>query len=155
MKHTELLSEIINGLREIGSEQCRSKASLLEAHELPLNKLHFRNLDLKYADVLVLNSILSAVSDLGSSIVSISFSNNPKLGNNGVMEILKNMPKSLTELGFVNCGISDSGGFEILKWMEKVSNLQLVCLEGNNFLKYLKTYFSTYESANHSVVSIY
>ena len=84
--------------------------------------LSLRNLGLNLPDVSIIAAILKVEKNRNSnSIISISFSYNPLIGDLGAAAIVKSLPVSISEIGLVGCGIGDGGGIEVLKWMKKGS----------------------------------
>ena len=69
--------------------------------------------------------------------------------------LMKNLPKSICEIGLVNCGISDIGGIEILQCMLNSPNLQMICMEQNNFSEKLKLEFNKFRTANPHILVVY
>lgn len=85
----------------------------------------------------------------------MSVSYNQRLGDSGVTILLEKLPATVSEIGLVNCGIGDVGGLVILNWMRNSQNLQMICMEQNNFSANLRMEFSRFGSENPSVVVIY
>jgi len=46
---------------------------------------------------------------------------------------MKAIPESVSEIWLVGCGIGDIAGVAILDWMKQSANLQMICMEQNNF----------------------
>jgi hypothetical protein len=69
--------------------------------------------------------------------------------------IAKKLPHSIYEIGLVGCGIGDKGGTEVLNWMRKSYNLQMICIEQNNFSEKLKIEFNVFKKENPKVMVIY
>lgn len=95
--------------------------------------LNLRNLDLTATNI---TSILQSLNPeiVGSNpLQSISFSYNPSLGDSGAIALSNHLPKSVTTLGLVSCGITDVGGIELLNWMKNSPRLQMICMEKNAF----------------------
>ena len=143
-------NQLVAILRKIGSEHCLEKARLLEADSLAIHSLHLRSLDLNAENV---TEIAKCLSD-DHELKSISFSYNTLLGDIGAMALAKNLPNQLKELGLVNCGISDVGGIELLKWMKTATQLQMICMEQNHFSESLKAAFRNFGNNNAQVLVI-
>lgn len=135
--------KITTTLQSIGTQKCLEKAKQLEGIATPIKTLHFRNLELNAANISAISDSLQELNQLQS----ISFSYNP-IGDLGTIALVKNLPKSLTEMGLVNCGITDIGGIELLNWMKKSPQLRMICVEQNNFSAALQTEFRKF-STNH------
>ena len=103
------------------------------------NTFHLRDLDLNASNVISILNYFEIKSI--HTITSISFSNNPKIGDIGAKEIAKHLPKSIRDIGLVNCGITDVGGKEILNAIKGLTRLQILCIEQNYFSDELKTRF--------------
>lgn len=118
--------------------------------------LTLRNLGLNSSDVSIIAAILKEEKKHNSnSITSISFSYNPLIGDSGVPAIVKNLPKSICEIGLVDCGIGDMGGYQILTWMKKSPTLQYICMEQNNFSEALKMEFRNFKRNNPNVMVVF
>jgi hypothetical protein len=77
------------------------------------------------------------------------------MGNLGVTILAKNLPKSITEIGLVGCGISDSGGIELLNSMENMPNLQMICVEGNHFSEEVSIKFREFSQNNPQILVVF
>jgi hypothetical protein len=64
------------------------------------------------------------------------------------------MPTNVKEIGCVACWINDAWGQEILKWMKTASNLQMICIEQNNFSEDLKQQFNIFKKQNPYIMII-
>ncbi len=138
-------SKIAGILRKIGRKECIEKAELLIDSENKSNGLNLRSLGLRAAEVMQLALVLKDIEKTGNpKIDSISFSYNSLLKDKGAIIIIKSLPISIRELGFVNCGIEDSGGQELLNWMKNAPNLSMVCAERNSFSDKLKSDFAKF-----------
>ncbi len=148
--------EIVKILRRIGSKKCLEKAEILESESPSTSTLNFRNLDLSSPNIKLIVSCLRQEGKHNKHpIKSISFSYNHLLGDSGAIALVENLPSSTSEIGLVDCGISDIGGIEILNWMRTSSNLRMICMEGNNFSKKLKLEFKKFSTANAQVLVVY
>jgi hypothetical protein len=151
-----ILKKIATILRENGNSECLKKASLFETQTSKTTTLHFRNLDLNTANIMAIAAILREEKEHhGDGITSISFSYNHRLGDLGVTHIIKSLPASVSEIGLVNCGIGDKGGYEILHWMKATPNLQMICMEQNNFSDTLQTEFNIFKKENPTIMVIF
>ena len=80
-------------------------------------------------------------------ITSISFSYNGQMGDIGATALAKGLPASVQEIGFVGCGIADTGGRETLNWMKTAGILQMICIEQNEFSEKLKKEFQGFKKS--------
>lgn len=144
--------EIAAALRKVGSKKCIEKAEILENESSNLTTLHLRDLGLTCAGI---KSITDCFEQENSSFKSISLSYNHLLGNEGVIILMKKLPKTFSEIGLVNCGISDDGGVEILNWMKNSTNLKMICMEQNNFSEKLRANFQKFNIANPQILVVY
>jgi hypothetical protein len=87
-------------------------------------------------------------------IKSISFSYNHLIGDTGAIAIARSLPYSVCEIGLVDCGIGDKGGTEILNWMKTSPQLQMICIEQNNFSDKLKMEFKVFKNTNPKIMVV-
>lgn len=76
------------------------------------------------------------------------------IGDSGAIAIASSLPISIQEIGLVNCGISDIGGTEILHWIKKSTNLQMICIEGNDFSNKMKMGFYLFKKSNPQIMVV-
>jgi len=136
--------QIIDVLREIGTEKCLAKANALSQESIPMRSLHLRDFGLSAAHVIAVASCLKA----NKSLKSISLSYNKDLGDSGAIALSQQLPNHITEVGLVNCGIGDAGGAAILRWMDTAQALQMICMEQNSFSNELKSAFRKFSADN-------
>ena len=148
--------EVAEVLRKIGSKKCLDKAKELESLSTSASSLHLRDLALNSSNLIEISNCFNHEEEHNNHFLkSISFSYNHQLSDSGAIVLIKNLPESICEIGLVNCGISDIGGIEILKWMHNSLNLRMICMEQNNFSKNLKLEFNKFSIANPSIIVIY
>lgn len=116
--------------------------------------LNLRNLRLDHNDIQAIANIIE-LNNNRFQIKSISFSYNKLIGDEGATLLAEKLPKSIYELGLVDCGIGDKGGIAILHWMRKSETLQMVCIEQNNFSDKLKSAFNQFKKNNPKVMFVY
>ena len=105
--------------------------------------LHLRNAGLEVAHALVIAAALHEAPLYGGiDLRSFSMSYNPGLTDDGVIALVRVLPHTLTELGFVKCAIGNDGGEALLKFGYEADRLRMICAEGNNFSKAIKTKFA-------------
>ena len=151
-----ILKKIAAVLRKNGNSECIKKANALESSTSKITTLHFRSLDLHTTDIAAIAAILKEEKNSPeNNITSISFSYNHRLGDMGATRILESIPTSVREIGLVHCGIGDQGGIEILHWMKATPNLQMICIEQNNFSDSLQTEFKNFKKENPNIMVIF
>ena len=82
----------------------------------------------------------------GPKLHTISLSFNQKLKDDGVIEIINNIPQDTSVIAFVECGITDLAGQKIIDWAYKNDHLIAVYLEGNNFTDTMYSKFEKLKS---------
>ncbi len=65
------------------------------------------------------------------------------------------MPESIREIGLVNCGIGDIGEIELMSWMSNSSNLQMICVEQNNFSTEFRLEFKKFRANNPQILVVF
>jgi len=75
--------------------------------------LHLRSLNINSDDLDLIMEFLKMKSSL-LAVASFSLSYNTELGDFGIEKVMRNLPKTIRELGIVNCGITDIGAQIIL-----------------------------------------
>ena len=145
-----------NVLRMIGSEKCLERAKNLARESSSISKLHLRDLGLNSSNVIVIaNCFKEEIESEHHFIKSVSFSYNHLLGDLGAIALAKNLPKSICEVGLVNCGIGDIGGIELLNWMRSSSNLRMICIEQNGLSEKLRSAFRKFSVDNPQVLVVF
>ncbi|MFT6502971.1 MAG: hypothetical protein ACJASQ_003103 [Crocinitomicaceae bacterium] len=146
--------EIAKLLRKKGNLECTQKSENLENGTSEISNLSLRNLGLNEKDIADITTIIEQGNDT-INIKSISFSYNQLIGDAGATLIAKKLPHSIYEIGLVGCGIGDKGGTEVLNWMRKSYNLQMICIEQNNFSEKLKMEFNIFKKENPKLMVVY
>ena len=146
--------EIAKLLRKKGGAVCTQKSEALENEISEISSLNLRNLGLDEKDMVDITNIIEQENDT-NYIKSISFSYNQLIGDVGATLIAKKMPHSIFEIGLVDCGIGDKGGYELLNWIRKSNSLQMICIEQNNFSDKLKMEFNSFKRENPKVMVVY
>ena len=77
------------------------------------------------------------------------------MGDVGVKALVENLPKSLTEIGLVGCGIKDEGGQLVLGWIKTLPNLNVICIENNHFTETIKQSLKNYSNQHPEVLVVY
>lgn len=119
------------------------------------NILHLRNQNLNQSDMFSIADMLKQLKDQKEAIISISFSYNKNIGDVGITLLMQNMPLNVWELGCVWCGISDDGARAVLEWMKQSQNLQMICIEQNNFSDDIQEQFRDFKKENPHIIVIF
>jgi len=148
--------EIAKVLRKKGNLDCIQKSETLDNDISEISNLNLRDLNLEENDIVDITHIIEQKNgDNNIYITSISFSYNQLIGDVGATLIAKKIPSSICEIGLVDCGIGDKGGAEILNWMRKSLNLQMICIEQNNFSDKLRMEFNIFKKENPKIMVVY
>jgi hypothetical protein len=156
LKNKSFQLKIAATLRSIGSAKCLEKAKMIEHELTDTRTLNLRDLSLTPSNLKSIVGCFEQEKENDNQLLkSISFSYNHLIGDSGAIDLAMNLPKSICEIGLVDCGLSDIGGIEILKWMKGSSNLQMICIEQNNFSEQLKFEFRKFSASRPQVLVIY
>ena len=143
-------------MRRIGSTECLVKAATLEKQEFKTSTLNLRNLKLKAIDIGEIAKIIQQGKEHNDdALKSLSFSYNPLMGDEGATFIAHSLPKSVSEIGLVGCGIGDNGATEILKWMRNSTELKMICIEGNNFSDNVKRDYQAFKKDHPHIMVVF
>jgi hypothetical protein len=115
---------------------------------------HFRKLGLKASNIASIMNKVTQTNKL-KPVHSISFSYNPLLGDSGVISILNTMPKTIREIGLVDCGMTDLAGKELLKELQEYTNLKMLCIEQNNISDKIKKEFKLFSKKNPGILVLF
>jgi hypothetical protein len=107
-------------------------------HKVENGSLHLRSLGASEIELL---EIINSFNIKSEPLESFSFSYNKSLGDVGMISLVKKLPTSLREVGFVDCGISEKGGIALLNWIKLNHKIEMVCIEGNDFSSMLQDKF--------------
>lgn len=150
-----MFDKIATILLKTGNAVCIKKGKMLNAENFQTSNLYLRSLELKQLDVLVIAEILDEEKKNKSDFLKlITFSYNNLIGDKGAIAIAKSLPNSILEIGLVDCEIGDKGGVEILNWMKTATNLQMICIEQNNFSDTLKKEFNIFKKDNPKIMVV-
>lgn len=154
--HRNIHAKIAAILRKKGTRKTLEKAETIEGQLKLSHALHLRDLELNANEVLAIAKCLNQVEETIDPILnSISFSYNPLLGDVGSTALATHLPDTIGEVGLVNCGIGDIGGYELLNWMNSTSKLHMVCIEQNNFSQDLRLAFEKFKAQNPQTMLIF
>jgi len=81
----------------------------------------------------IANAISRVEKNNGPKLHTLSMSFNQELKDDGVIAILNQIPKTISVIAFVECGITDKAGQAIIDWVAKTNNLDGIYIEGNTF----------------------
>lgn len=149
--------KLARAMRLISSEQGREVAQLLElsANNAKDISLRLRSAGISRSDaVIIAGALLSLTRKEALSLRSLSLSFNPKIGDAGALAIARSLPRTLCELGLVDCGIEDRGGEALLQWAQQASRLQMICIEDNRFSQKLRAQFEALAQRNRNLLVV-
>ncbi|MGA9253093.1 MAG: hypothetical protein WBV78_19030 [Roseobacter sp.] len=96
--------------------------------------LHLRQADL---DERGAARIAAAIGNLsrtnGLALGSFGVSYNPALEEAGAIALINSLPKTVSKIGMVGCGLVDESGKALLAWAQNAAALRMLCVEGNRF----------------------
>jgi hypothetical protein len=138
-------NSLVHALKRIATIPCEELANNIENISSKTLSFHLREASLDTDSIKILNK---AFRDFNSTndirISSLSLSYNPQIGDEGILDLLKNIPFGLTELGLVGCNLTDESGRVLLNWLKDNEYIRLLCIENNLFSKELKLEFKTH-----------
>jgi hypothetical protein len=153
--HKIFQAKLVEILLACGTKACLAKAANLEFVSNPLQSIHLRELGLAASDVVKIADLIHQSKDIGEGIKSFSLSYNNEIGDLGCMTLTSVLPKSIVELGLVDCGITDLGGVKLLEWAKKSSKLRMMCVEQNAFTDEMRKEFKHFSSENLHILLEY
>jgi hypothetical protein len=139
-----ILAVLINTLRFLNNHVCEKAADKLEkrVHSFNSYTLHLRYGMLDSLDAKKISEALKSVhQNHNIRLTSFSVSYNTNLGHEGVLMLIKNLPKTITELGLVQSGISDKSAEALINWTTNAKQLRWLCVEKNTFSDTIKDRF--------------
>ena len=148
------VNELTKALRAMENDVCNTAATNLEnSHRTGASLyLHLRNAGLNISNALAIAEALRKHSNTTNfPLLSFSVSYNRELGDTGVEALAKSLPRTLQEIGFVDCNIEDKGGEAILQWANQAPNLKMICIERNNLTKETLSLFNIFKQTNPEV----
>lgn len=132
------LSPLIDALIATKKPVCEKVAAKLQGLESDVThyNLHLRSADLTMDE---LNLIAKEIKTLHATnksdlpeLRSLSLSYNRKL-KDGLAALMEILPPSLTEIGLVDCGMTDKTADAIVKFALRATKLKMLCVEENAF----------------------
>jgi hypothetical protein len=131
------LSTLCDALRRTRHDVCLDAAALMEAQGAPRFDLHLRQAGLGPHDADVIATALRNMDDT-PSLRSFSVSYNTNLGDDGAIGLIRALPRSVTAIGMVGCGLGDDSGAALCDWAENAESLAMVCVEENGFSREMR-----------------
>lgn len=151
--HSSIQTTIIHILESHGTEASLKKTKDIAESKQDMHSLHLRDLGLTQAKIL---AIAVALQSSNVPIGSVSLGYNQAMKDAGAVALIEALPDSVFELGLVACGIGDEGGKKLLQWMqENTTNLQMICIENNDFSDNLKMHFKNFRLQNPKIIFIF
>ena len=140
-----VIGRMTEALKATGKAVCIKEAMRLEA--LPPStsecNLHLRQAGLDMQDALTIAQAMREFSEQNRMVIrSFSVSYNPGLQDAGVIALINAFPSTLSEVGVVGCGISDTCGESLLAWARSAQALRMICLEQNQLSQEMRHRFS-------------
>ncbi|MEH6452632.1 MAG: hypothetical protein V7782_06255 [Psychromonas sp.] len=152
------INHLIDALRATNNPVCEIAAAklLLLKDNKSSYDLHLRNANLNNEEIdLIAKAIKTVDVEGGPSLQSFSMSYSPNLRDHGVLSLVKTLPSTVTEIGLVQCGISDKGGEALLVWAAGAPKLHWLCVEKNYFSNKTKEQFIKLgKERNHLLVVV-
>ncbi len=96
----------------------------------------------------IANAIDRVNQNNGPDLQTLSMSFNQDLKDEGVIIILKKIPKTISVIAFVDCGLTDKAGQAIIDWAANANNLNGIYIEGNTFSKEMEAKFEQLRTDN-------
>lgn len=123
---------LCDALRQTGLSVCLDAATVLDGATSTHFDLHLRRAGLGPHDADVIAAALHDMDDT-PSLRSFSISYNANLGDAGAIALIRALPRSVTAIGMVGCGLSDASGAVLYDWAQNTENLTMLCVEQNEF----------------------
>jgi hypothetical protein len=130
------LQPLIIALRQTTKPVCVSTAEQLEKKTDLGNwySLHLRSAKLSSPDALLLSNTIRKIHEQNNlRLNSFSVSYNPDIQKDGAQALLSSLPHDVGEIGMVGCQLKDDVGELLIHFMDRSSNLKMICVEGNLF----------------------
>ena len=96
----------------------------------------------------IANAISRVEKNNGPKLHTLSMSFNQELKDDGVIAILNQIPKTISVIAFVECGITDTAGQAIIDWAATTKSLEGIYIEGNLFSKSMEAKFEKLRNDN-------
>ncbi len=145
-KPVMVINYLVDVLRSTNKPVCNAEAEkLLLKNNHSDYDLHLRNANLSIDEIILISKAIKTVHDEnGPSLKSFSMSYNQNIKDEGVFSLVNTLPSTLTEIGLVQCGISDKGADALLAWAPSAPQLHWLCVEDNALSNNTKSRFIKY-----------
>jgi hypothetical protein len=111
--------------------------------------LIIRKAKLSIEDAKIIANAIDIVSkNNGPALRTLSMSFNQDLNDEGVIIIINKIPKTISIIAFVDCGLTDKAGQAIIDWASENKQLNGIYIEGNNFSKQMEAKFDELRSGS-------
>lgn len=149
--------QIAEIIRTITTHHCQKRADDIEEDDEEFSgRLDLRHLSLWASDVnRLVRDICRLNMESQGMLSSIDLSFNGLLSDEGAMALAHHLPRSLSEIHLVDCGIGDFGGVALLEWMYDAHGLRVVHLEQNNISRDLRAKFEKFANENPQVMVVF
>lgn len=151
MNSQTLQNQIAKLLQSIGTPLCIAEAERVLKLNTLKRRFHFRNLNLTAEMIHDFFDLLDSEKDY--SINSLSFSHNP-IGDEGAQIIANRIPANIEEIGLVDCNIGNEGAEALLKVLDELPQLDMICIENNNLSNHIKQEFQKFAAFNPDLMII-
>lgn len=97
-------------------------------------ELHLRNINVFTSEIVsLINDLDIFFKHSSKDLRSFSFSYNRNLGEAGLIKLLEVLPKSISILGLVDCGLGNKDMEGLLQWVKMNPQISMICIENNVF----------------------
>lgn len=146
--------QIAEIIRTITTHHCQKKADFIEEDEDEFSgRLDLRHLSLWASDVnRLIRDLCQLNMESSGMLSSIDLSFNGLLSDEGAIALANHLPRSISEIQLIDCGIGDFGGSALLEWMNDAYDLRIVNLEQNNLSRELRSKFEQFARENPQVM---
>ena len=148
--------QIAEIIRTISTHHCQKRADHIEEDEDEFSgRLDLRHLNLWSSDAdRLIRAICQLNMETSGMLSSIDLSFNGLLSNEGAESLVRHLPRYISEIHLIDCGIGDFGGEAILEWMYDARGLRIINLEQNNISANLRAKFEKFANENPQVMVI-
>jgi hypothetical protein len=152
-KEPDFWTFLVDALKASGVSKLETIAHQIQDHTtfedtLALRAKHLNKTNVEY----IMNVFKSFKGQI--PVKTLSFSYNVEIGDEGAIMFAESLPKSIQSLGLVGCGMNDTGGEAIFRWMRSATQLKMICIEKNNFSMQLKKKYSDFAIKHPAILVI-
>jgi len=151
------LNDLIEALRMTEKEVCLTAANQLANRASAPTEfdLHLRRAGLDEGDAVSIAGALNNLSRTGGpTICSFSVSYNPNIREGGAIALINSLPKTVTEIGMVGCGLGDESGKVLWTWAQHAAALRMLCVEQNKYTPHMRQKISDLRKNRNGLVVI-